>query len=205
MTGVDDLSRADGHLGVDDRPSADDRSDSGPAAGAGGGTRRRTYLNALGTAAVACSGGCLSGVRSSLSPPARLGWVAVGNYSADPQRCEVQVVRAGTVVHESSHEIPGREEDRRYGDVLDCTWGDERGPYTLRGRVAGGEWAEVALDEAFDDPSVDCVIAEGRLHFSTPAGRLAYEADGFSWWPQDDWCDSVPSYEGGCPFANEET
>lgn len=127
-----------------------------------------------------------------------MGWVAVKNYHPDPQRIEVEIERGATTVHRSEHAIPGKPESRIPGTVLECTWGDQAGPYTLRGRISDGPWVERSIpaiieDSAEMDATTDCVIAEGAF------GR--YGSPEFGWLVQA-WCDQVPDYEGGCPFAN---
>jgi len=161
-------------------------------------TSRRSFLASLGASTVVLSSGCVDGIRGGSSRP-RLGWLAVKNYHPGPQRIEIQVLREESVVHESSHEIAGKQGGRIPGDVLECTWGDDPGPYVLRGRLAGGEWRERSVartieDSAVMDETTECVIAEGAY--------ARYGSHRLSWLIQG-WCGEVPSYDGGCSFANE--
>lgn len=155
----------------------------------------------MGTSTVTLSSGCVDLISGESNTPPRLGWVAVKNYHSDPQRIEIQIEREDTVVHESSHEIDGKPAGSIPGDVVECTWGDDPGPYVLRGRVAGGEWVERAITRVIDesasmDGTTECVIAEGAY------GR--YDSPRFGWLIQD-WCAEVPTYEGGCTFANSDS
>lgn len=159
--------------------------------------RRRSFLTLLGVSSVALSSGCVERLRGEGSHP-KLGWVAVKNYHPEPQHFDVQILRGGTVVHESSHDIEGKPEERIPGAVLECTWGDDPGTYTLRGRLVDGEWTERSVAQAIDesatlDDATECVIADGAY--------ARYGSHQFTWRVQD-WCEEVSTYDGGCTFAN---
>jgi len=163
--------------------------------------RRRTFLTGLGAGAVSLSGGCLDLLGGESDAHPKLGWVVVKNYHPDPQHFEVQIKREDTVVHESSHEVDGKPAERIPGDVLECTWGNDPGSYILRGRVADGEWVERSTTQVIDesasmDGTTECIIAEGAY------GK--YGSHRFGWLVQD-WCEEVPTYEGGCSFANSNS
>jgi hypothetical protein len=158
--------------------------------------RRRDFLALAATSSVGLSSGCLDLIRGSSPSHPQLGWVAVENYHPDQQRLEIEIEREDTVVHESRHELAGKPESRIPGAVLECTWGDEPGPYTLRGRIADGDWVERVVDHTIDEETPKCVIAEGAY--------ARYGSTEFGWLIQD-WCEEVPSYQGGCSFANSNS
>lgn len=160
--------------------------------------KRRPFLASIGVTTAGLGSGCLERLRGRSSPPPRLGWVSVSNYSADPQQFQVEIHRDGELVHESTHEVAGKPPERIPGDVLECTWGEERGPYTLRGRVAGTGWVERSVEDALssDGGTPDCVVAEGVY------GRGNSENFAFEVVPD---CGGVPTYEGGCAFANSNS
>lgn len=163
--------------------------------------RRRALLASVGSVATVTSSGCLGFLDEGSDPSPRLGWVAVSNYTPEPRRFRVEIERDGSVVHESTHEVAGKTEGEVTGEVLECTWGDARGPYTLRGQVDGGGWVERAVEDAVAEKASiegtpDCVIVDGVY------GRDG--SDGFAFEVQD-WCEDVPGYDGGCSFANSTT
>ena len=157
---------------------------------------RRDFLALAAASSVGLSSGCLDRIRERSTSHPQLGWIAVKNYHPDPQRLEIEIKRKDTVVHESSHEIGGKPESRIPGEVLECTWGDEPGPYTLRGRIANGDWVERVVDNTIEEETPECVIAEGAY--------ARYGSDEFRWLIQD-WCEEVPTYRGGCAFANSKS
>lgn len=162
--------------------------------------RRRSFLALLGASSIAVSSGCVGSIRGGRSHP-RLGWVAVKNYHPEPHSFDIQILRGETVVHDSSHDIEGNPEGRIPGTVLECTWGDAPGPYTLRGRLGDGAWTERPVAHAVDesamlDDTTECVIAEGAY--------ARYGSHRFTWMIQD-WCEEVSTYDGGCAFANPDS
>jgi hypothetical protein len=171
--------------------------------------KRRSFLATLGVSTAPFTTGCLAPIEDALDDtPAQLGWVGIYNFHPEPQEFEVQIKREGDVVHELRHKLDGHVDENKPGIVpipavaLKCTWGDAPGPYTLRGRVAGGRWAEVVLDQVFDDESPDCIKVRGEL-FSGLKGMVRFEADGFSWHPRT--CDDPPSYRKRCAFRNSDS
>jgi hypothetical protein len=161
---------------------------------------RRELLAALGAGAVSLSSGCAGLIGGDATPRPKLGWVVVKNYHSAPQRFEVRIERGDALVHESEHEVDGKPPGRIPGDVLECTWGSDPGSYVLRGRVADSEWVERSVARVIDesesmDGTEECVIAEGAY------GK--YGSPRFGWLVQD-WCGEVPTYEGGCAFANSD-
>lgn len=160
---------------------------------------RRSFLTAFGASAVVLSSGCIEEIRGEASSPPQLGWVAVKNYHPEAHRFDAQIIRAGSVVHEASHEVAGKTGGRIPGEVLECAWGAESGPFTLRGRVDDREWVEQSVANAIDnnatmDGTTSCVIAEGAY--------AQYGDHKFAWQIQD-WCGEVSTYNGGCSFTDE--
>lgn len=159
--------------------------------------RRRTVLASTGLATAGLYSGCLE---RSGDPPARLGWVGVDNYSPDRHRFRVEVLRGETTVQESTHEIAGRSDDTVHGAVLECTWGDERGPYTVRARVDGGEPSARSIEDAVADDSTmeapDCVVATVQYELGN--------SESFTFRIRDS-CEAVPTFDGGCAFANADS
>ncbi len=156
--------------------------------------RRRTLLAALGgSATAAASAGCLARVEDALDRTTRLGWLGAHNRDVEPHRFDLRVERGGTVVHESSHEIRGRDGNYVHGAVADCTWGDADGRYRVGARVDSRDWtweSLSALDEAYRTP-VDCATAgveygDGEVSVRLQAG-----------------CSQVAGYDGGCAFADD--
>lgn len=160
--------------------------------------QRRAFLASVGLSTLTVSAGCLDSVRDAFAQPPRLGLVAVTNENSEPQRFQIQIERDGEQVHESTHHVEGKTERIIPGDVLECTWGDARGPYTLRGRVNETEWVEQSVADALTtyEENPDCVIAEAIY------GRGTSENFVFGVHPN---CESVPTYTGGCSFANSNS
>lgn len=162
---------------------------------------RRELLTAVGTGAITLSSGCVGLIGGESTPSLKLGWVVVKNYHSNPQRFEVRIERGDTLVHESNHQIDGKQPGRIPGAVLECTWGNDSGSYLLRGRVEDSGWVERSVSRVIDESetmgdTVECVIAEGAY------GK--YGSPRFGWLVQD-WCEEVQTYEGGCAFANSSS
>ncbi len=79
-----------------------------------------------------------------------------------------------------------------FGEALECTWGDTEGTYRIRSRIDESEWVERSVADAIDG-TVDCVTV--RVSY----GDLGDTLDVFI----RENCDDVPTYDGGCAFANE--
>lgn len=124
--------------------------------------RRRALLASLGFAATASASGCLVSLEDRLDTTVQLGWFGVHNFTADPHVFDLRVTHGGVRVHESSHEVRGREERFVHGAVAECDWGSEPGDYRVVARVDGGDWESASLT-AFDarwTDDVDCAIAD---------------------------------------------
>jgi hypothetical protein len=119
---------------------------------------RREVLAAVGLSATVSTAGCLDSV---LGRELRLAEFGVSNYGADAHRFDLRVRRDGEVVHRSSHEIRGRDEDRVYGAAPDCNWEGTPGAYEVSVRVDGGEWQSRSVAEARDGwrDAVSCASA----------------------------------------------
>lgn len=122
---------------------------------------RRTLLAAVaGTGSLA---GCVD--RLSGAPEIRLGRVTISNADRASHRFTLRVRDDGDLVHRSTHEVPGRTDDRIPGATAPCEWGGDPGDYEVGVRVDGGPWTTAALrDEGslFDAP--DCLVAVSRYH-----------------------------------------
>jgi hypothetical protein len=153
---------------------------------------RRSCLASLAVLTASGLGGCLGDVDVlAAEPTTRLAWLAVSNEDPEREhRFDLRVERDGDVVHESSHVVERKPEDRIPGSVADCTWDDVAGRYVVSARLDGGEWVGRELTEGFD-PVPDCVIAD------VVAGRPISPAVGVQ-----AWCDQVDGYIGGCPAYN---
>lgn len=109
--------------------------------------RRRALLAAVGLSATVSTAGCLDSV---LGRELRLATVGVSNYDDDAHRFDLRVDRDGEVVHRSSHELRGRDDDRVYGAAPDCDWAGTPGTYEVSVRVDGGEWQSRSVAEVSD-------------------------------------------------------
>jgi len=149
--------------------------------------RRRAFLTTLAATGPGLGSGCLSSLDDSAL---RLGYLDVANWDTEPHRLEVRVARDGAQVHTSSHELSGRDTDRIPSEVVDCTWDDMPGEYTVSGRADDGARTEQPLrPSAVPDADADC-LAVGVWYRS---GSVGFQiASG---------CDS--DYDGMCPFTSE--
>lgn len=100
--------------------------------------------------------------------------------------------RDGALVHESSHSIQGRDDYINHGDVLDCTWGNTAGKYSIRVRIDGNNWIEQSVDDAIDG-TVECVTI--RITYGDIGGGLDIFVR--------ENCEAVSEYPDGCKFANK--
>lgn len=158
---------------------------------------RRRLLSIVGSVPLLTLSGCLDQFISSSLPATTLGRVVIRNYHDDPQEFEVQILRDGTVVHESSHELDGNPQRTISWKPLECTWGDELASYTLRGRVIDSEWTELDVSLAIEnsdimDETTECVIASGNFD--------RQGEDSLTWIIRDE-CDELSDREGGCDHA----
>lgn len=137
---------------------------------------RRSLLASLAVTATVLPAGCLSSVRQSLDPTVKLGWFGVHNVDTDSHRFDLKVVRDGTRVHYSSHDVQGRAErtgSLNHGAVADCDWGSTPGDYAVGVRVDGGEWTETSATVR----EAECVAAVAEYRNNTEFSRYA---DGYA-------------------------
>lgn len=153
---------------------------------------RRSLLGTAGAAAVFGTAGCLEtiGLRE---PEMTLGWYGVTNYTTESVALDVRVERDGEVVHEETYDVEGRADGRLGGEVVECTWDDVAGAYTVYAREEDSEWVSKSLSEIDDDllRTGECVLAEAL-----------YRGHTIEFWLRDR-CDRIAAYRGGCSFVNE--
>jgi hypothetical protein len=92
---------------------------------------RRRLLAGLGTLGVGALAGCSTAAGSSTS---RLAYVRVANWHPDAHTVHVLVERDGELVHWSSHDLPGRENEIPTRPIT-RTWADEQSEFVVRVRV----------------------------------------------------------------------
>ena len=154
--------------------------------------RRRSVLTSIGLGTAEASAGCVGPFADTDGSSSRIGWIGVANYDDSPHEFEVHVTRGGSAVHESEHSVRAKEDDIIPGEVLACTWGKTEGTYRIRSSVDDGEWVERSVGDAIDGP-VDCVTARVVYDEFREGLQVLFAED----------CDQVPTYDGGCAFANE--
>lgn len=128
--------------------------------------RRRSFLGSLGVTILPVTAGCLTSLEDRLDTSLQLGWFGGQNFDIDSHRFDFKVILDGTEVHNSSHEIPGREGSYVHGVTVECSWGSTHGEYIVSARVDDGEWKERPLSDIEDywADDVDCAIAEAEYH-----------------------------------------
>jgi hypothetical protein len=92
---------------------------------------RRRVLAGLGTLGLGALAGCATAAGSSTS---RLVYVRVANWHAEPHTVHVLVERDGDLVHWSSHDLAGRD-DEITTQPLDQTWADGEAEFVVRVRI----------------------------------------------------------------------
>lgn len=122
---------------------------------------RRQVLAASAFAGTSAVGGCLRRVRGGAGT--RLGRFTVSNFDREPHEFSLRVEDDDGRVHQSSHHVQGRTDDRIFGATAPCEWSGRPGEYEVGIRVDGGEWTTAALRDEnglFDSP--DCLVAVGE-------------------------------------------
>lgn len=157
--------------------------------------KRRALLGTVSAVGAVGLTGCLDFVPLGESAT-KLGRLSVANFDTDNMHTiEVRIERDDSIVHESTHTIDKAEENMAESAVVDCTWEDVAGRYTVAARVSGAtEWVSFdLLDEVGDSP--DCVIARvqyGEFPTSPDASSLTIAVR--------ERCDEIgTNYVGGCP------
>ena len=92
---------------------------------------RRRLLAGLGTLGVGALAGCSTATGQSTS---RLAYVRVANWHTAAHTVHVLVERDGSLVHWSSHDLPGRDSEITTRP-LDQTWVDEQSEFVVRVRI----------------------------------------------------------------------
>lgn len=153
--------------------------------------RRRALLSTFGTSAVLSTAGCLDAVGAAFDEPMHLARFTAFNDDVDRHTFDLRVDRNGEVVHQSSHRIQGKDDDRIYAESADCGWGTAKGNYEVFARVDDGEWTGKILTEVTDDwrNTVECATAEAWF-----GDQLAILLD--------DDCDKLAQghWDGACPL-----
>ncbi|ELZ79570.1 hypothetical protein KU306_02560 [Haloferax larsenii] len=119
---------------------------------------RRSLLASIGATTTALTAGCISSLEETLGPSVRLGWFGVHNIDTEPHEFDLLVIRDGTEVHYSSHDVRGRTGSFNDGAVADCDWGDVPGDYEVAVRVDDGDWNERSVTSR----DADCVVANAQ-------------------------------------------
>lgn len=121
--------------------------------------RRRALLASLGVSTTALSTGCLSTIEQSSTQSAQLGWFGAHNFDTEPHLFDLQVIRDGTQVHQSSHEVQPKDGNYIHSAVAECSWGSTAGDYTVRAQVDSTDWVEESLTEFVASRDDDCAVA----------------------------------------------
>lgn len=162
--------------------------------------QRRDMLRAAGAGGLAALAGCLDSVPGV--GETTLGWFAVYSFhQGDSHSFSVRIERDGTTVHRSSHQLaaydPASDAATPPRAVVDCTWENVPGDYTVSVSRDEGDWHRYRIvDTALRPP--DCVIVYAtyrELHDTGPdEPTLGFVLD-------DTNCAEVRTLPGGCPDA----
>lgn len=158
--------------------------------------RRRNFLTALALVPLGTGSGCLSRMQGQAPQEMRLGWYAVANHDAESHHFGLRVERDGETIHQSSHEVQGRNGNVIHGAVADCTWDETVGDYSVFARVDGGEWVAESLSGMESGQGMTCAVVEAKYGHD--------DVDGLTFWTENT-CNNVRQYEGGCEFAEAIT
>jgi hypothetical protein len=125
---------------------------------------RRALLASLATGLPASTAGCLDDVTGTQSESFQLGYVAVHNSTEEAHQILIRVMRNGTDVHRSTHDVPGQAGAIVESAIPECEWGSTLGRYEVAVRIDDGDWITESF-EGYDTDGGDCsvAIAEGRL------------------------------------------
>ena len=157
--------------------------------------RRRYLISAGAITSAGMATGCISSLQEAINPSVRLAWFGIHNSDMESShRFDLEVIRDGTQVHSSSHEVKAAQPfgNGRYSDgaVAKCTWGSTAGDYTVRARADNGEWEEKSVTKFAKANDVDSVVADAWYDRDALGIRLVEE------WGRND-------YERMCSFATE--
>lgn len=125
---------------------------------------RRSLLTAIGLSTAVSTAGCLDTVFGN--DPIHLARFAATNHTPDSVQFDLRVDRDGETVHDSSHQIRGKDDGRIYGKIADCDWGTTAGEYEVFARVDDAEWASKPLSDVRDGwrDTVECATALAEYH-----------------------------------------
>ena len=157
--------------------------------------QRRSLLTSVGLGIAASSAGCVESAVDAVDRSSRIGWISLANYDTKAHLFELQVVRDGSTVHDATYTIRGEDGSTTAYEVIECTWGDTAGRYSIRLRIDDNGWVTRTVDEATDG-AVGCVTVRVRY------GDLRWESETLDIFIREN-CEDVPEYNGGCNFANE--
>lgn len=113
--------------------------------------RRRILL----LTATASIGGCLS--RNENNEESTLAWVVVSNHHDDSHSVDLKIEWEGDTVLEETYDLPAHDSDSDSvpSELVDWTWPDEPGRFTVSARQSGGEWSSV---DPSDNDYPDCYV-----------------------------------------------
>lgn len=117
---------------------------------------RRTLLHLGGVAAITTLGGCAT-VESILGMRTQeLGRVVLANSIDEPRKVEIEVIRDGTVIFESSYQLdPGSSEERPQTMLYEWQENATAQKWEVRARTTTGDWQNAVL-KASRGGSDDC-------------------------------------------------
>ena len=126
--------------------------------------KRRALLASLATGGTISTAGCLDSLTETQNQPFQLGYIAVHNSTEDAHRIMIRVMRDGTTVHRSTHDVPGQDGPVVESAIPECDWGSTLGRYEVAVRIDDGDWVTESF-KGYDTDGGDCSVAtvEGRL------------------------------------------
>ena len=111
--------------------------------------KRRQVLAALGASTLTSMAGCAT-IEAELGwRTDRLGAVTLANSVADTFEVSLEVLRDGSVIHQSSHHLdPGSEEERPQVTINEWRDDPEARRWTVRATVPDSDWRDATIDAA---------------------------------------------------------
>ncbi|QCJ46436.1 MULTISPECIES: hypothetical protein [Haloprofundus] len=131
-------------------------------------TTRRRVLGAFGVGVAGLVSGCASaGVLGESEGSAQLGELHLSNSHVDSHSIDLIVRRDGELVHWTSHDLDGVENNVSDGETVDLSWSETPGSYVISARLDDAEsWETFALSDLGDAPCYRLLVKvdhEGRL------------------------------------------
>ncbi|KTG08534.1 hypothetical protein AUR64_17815 [Haloprofundus marisrubri] len=131
-------------------------------------TTRRRILGACGVGVAGLVSGCVgAGVLGESEASTQLSELHLGNSHVEAHSIDLIVRRDGELVHWTSHELDGVENNVSDGETLDLSWSETPGSYVISARLDGAEnWETFALSDLGDAPCYRLLVKidhEGRL------------------------------------------